>query len=272
MDDGLVGIAFQGELKHFAASDKDTGQIQVQLERRTSVKDLIEACGPPHTEIGGLSINDRPADFTRIVSPGDVIVAEPHLPPVDPFQPSLLRPAALKDIRFVVDVNVGKLAPMLRMLGFDTAYHWTWRDRAIAELADKEGRIVLSRDIGLLKRKRIVWARLIRGRRPEEQLPEVLDFFGLRGPFSLFSRCLRCNIPLEAVDKSEIIHRLEPKTKRFFHHFRICPSCQRLFWRGSHHEKMIKGIESILGPSRLNIDPGHVGEPSPGRTAGRIAP
>jgi hypothetical protein len=252
MNDALVWLTFHGDLKHFLSPDKDDGLVQIQLERRTSVKDLIEACGPPHTEVGALRIHDRFADFAHIVSPGESIVVEPHRPPVDPFQSSLLRPIPFKAYRFVVDVNVGKLAPLQRMLGFDTAYDWTWRDTDIAELAAREDRIVLSRDQGLLKRRKIVWARFIRAQSPEDQLPEVLDFFGLKGPFALFSRCLRCNVPLEEVDKASIIHRLEPKTKRYFHHFRICPSCRKIFWRGSHHEKMVASIASILGPDRLN--------------------
>ncbi len=248
----LCSITFQGELKHFLASDKDNGLVRIQLERRTSVKDLIEACGPPHTEVGALRIQGRPADFEHIVSQGDAIVVEPHSLPMNPFQATLLRPIPLNEHRFLVDVNVGKLAPLLRMLGFDTAYDWTWRDRAIADLAAREGRIVLTRDQGLLKRKKIVWGKFIRGRTPDDQLPEVLDFFGLAGPFALFSRCLRCNALLEEVNKSEIIHRLEPKTKRYFNRFQICPSCRRIFWRGSHHEKMLRSMASMIGPSRLN--------------------
>jgi len=248
----LCWISFHGELKHFLPPDKDNGLIQVRLERRTSVKDLIEACGPPHTEVGELWIQDRPTDFSHIISLGETIQVRPHIPPVDPFRPTLLRPAALRELRFVVDVNVGKLAPLLRMLGFDTAYEWAWRDRTIADTAESEGRIVLTRDRGLLKRKKIVWGRLMRSQTPEEQLQEVLDFFGLHGPFKLFSRCLSCNVPLEDVDKADILDRLEPKTKLFFHRFRICPSCGRIFWRGSHHEKMIQFLTTILGPSRLN--------------------
>jgi hypothetical protein len=247
----LCWISFHGDLKHFLPPDKDSGLIQVRLERRTSVKDLIEACGPPHTEIGELRVQDRPADFGHIVSPGETIEVQPHTPPVNPFQPTLLRPTALSGLRFVVDVNVGKLSPLLRMLGFDTAYHWTWRDRTIADMAESQGRIVLTRDLGLLKRKKIVWGRLIRGKTPEEQLPEVLDLFGLQGPFRLFSRCLNCNVLLEDVDKADIVDRLEPKTKLYFNHFRICPSCGRIFWRGSHHEKMIQFLTTVLGPFRM---------------------
>jgi hypothetical protein len=83
-----------------------------------------------------------------------------------------------------------------------------------------------------------VFGRLVRAVQPEEQLIETLKFFGLTGPFRLFSRCLLCNQTLQPIAKAAIAHRLEPKTKRYFNTFKTCPECNRIYWRGSHCDAM----------------------------------
>ncbi len=240
-------IIFHQELQDLLTHDHYQGYIKYRLIRRASVKDIIESLGPPHTEVGAIFANSQNQCLSYLVQPGDRLEIYPHTPPVDVTKNHLSRPA-LPEIAFVVDVNVGKIARLLRMLGFDTAYDWTWPDKTIARIAEQEKRIVLTRDRGLLKRKRIQWGRLLRTVTPTEQVKEVRSFFGLRPPYNLFSRCLRCNIPLIQVNKQEIIHRLEPKTKKYFHHFRMCPECKRIYWPGSHHKKMYKWIQELEYP------------------------
>jgi hypothetical protein len=105
-------------------------------------------------------------------------------------------------------------------------------------LAETEGRVVLSKDLLLLKRNKVQFGRAVRAIDPDEQIVEVLDFFGLSGPFAPFTRCIHCNTRLEPIHKDAIIHRLEPLTKKYFHEFHICPTCDRIYWPGSHHERM----------------------------------
>ena len=238
-------LVFHGELQDFLPGVRDSGRVDYALQRRASVKDVVEAVGPPHTEVGDLSINGSRSDFERILRPGDVVQVHPHNPPVDPTSATLLQPEPLDELRFIVDVNVGKLARMLRMLGFDAAYDWRWTDGHIAAVTGREGRVVLSKDRGLLKRKEIVWGRLVRAEQPGDQIREVLRFFGIDAPKAPFSRCLRCNVLLEQVDKREILHRLEPKTKKHFQRFHICPDCGRIYWQGSHHESMRSWLDSL---------------------------
>ncbi len=238
-------IFFKGELKDFFSSDNLEKGCFYSLNRKASVKDIIEALGPPHTEVGKIVIDSQEVGFDHVVQAGENIWVWPIVPPVDVTQKSTLREHTLDKIRFVVDVNVGKVAKLLRMLGFDTAYDWRWTDQYIADLAEKEDRIVLSKDKGLLKRNQVVWGRLIRAEKPWPQLVEVLNFFGLKRPFALFSRCLVCNTTLKPVDKEKIIHRLEPKTKKYFHRFYICPECDRIYWQGSHQEKMLAWLQRL---------------------------
>ena len=245
---GTIRIQFDADLQPLLRVPHDRGRVSYPIDRKASVKDVIEACGIPHTEIGYIAVAGKGVDFSRHVNAGDPIHAEAVRMPLDVTRPDLLRPHPLPAVRFVVDVNVGKLASLLRMLGVDTA-HWNGiEDAEIARLAEAEQRVVLSRDTALLKRKQIVFGRLIRAVHPDDQLREVMQCFGLRGPFRLFSRCLRCNRPLEPVEKSAVLHRLEPKTKKYFHRFTICPDCRRVYWRGSHYDEMLARLKAAGVP------------------------
>lgn len=235
-------LFFAGELASLLTCAHDTGSVRYPVDRCASIKDVIEAIGVPHTEVYAIHARGREHDFTLPLSPGADIAFLPaaltHDSPVDVTSPTRLR-APFPTLAFIVDENVAGLAPLLRALGIDAAYHRTWDDAHIARLAVNEQRVVLSRDRGLLKRNAIVHGRLIRAQIVDEQLLEVLDHFRVRQTDAPFTRCLRCNVPTNPVAKKDILHRLEPKTRAHFHTFRHCPSCDRIYWRGSHHEKLL---------------------------------
>ncbi|MCP3952243.1 MAG: hypothetical protein GY697_08515 [Desulfobacterales bacterium] len=217
--------------------------IEYPLERRASVKDVVESIGIPHTEVGAIRVAGRETDFGFIPEPRQKLKVNEVDPPFDVTRSTRLRPDPIPAVRFVVDVNVGRLAALLRLTGFDAAYENGLHDNQIAELAHHENRIVLSKDRALMKRSKIVFGRLVRAVQPEAQLIETLRFFGLTGPYNLFSRCLRCNRKLQPVAKAAILHRLEPKTKRYFNTFKTCPDCDRIYWRGSHCDAMAARLE-----------------------------
>jgi len=221
------------------------GPVVYPLERRASIKDIVESFGVPHTEIGSIRVDDHNQDFGFIPEPGQEVRVMEIEAPFEVTIPSLLRPEPLPSVRFVVDVNVGRLAALLRLTGFDAAYENGLRDREIAEMARRKQRIVLTKDRALLKRNKIVFGRLVRATHPEDQLLETLQFFGLTGPFDFFSRCLLCNKKLQSVAKAEVIHRLEPKTKKYFNTFKTCPGCDRIYWRGSHCDAMAARLKSV---------------------------
>ncbi len=238
-----ITIDFSDELIDLLRVSHTDGCVSCTADRRAAIKDVIESMGVPHTEVGAIDARGFPVGFDYHPRPGDRIVVWAHTPPVDVTRADRLRPEPFAALRFVVDVNVGKLASLLRMLGQDTVYHNGIRDREIAELADVEQRVVLTRDTALLKRSKIVWGRLVRGIRPDDQLVEVVRFFHMPRPFALFSRCLVCNDLLAPVDKAVILHRLEPKTRKYFDEFKICAGCERIYWRGSHYDEMRVRLE-----------------------------
>lgn len=241
-------LYFNQDLRPFLKTNQS--QITYPLTRRANIKDILEALGIPHTEVGKIILHNRaPAKkeltFSYLPQPGDRLEVLAHVPPLDPTQPTLLIPKALGEIRFIVDVNVGKLSRLLRLLGLDTQFHWQQNDQEIAQLACKEKRIVLTKDLGLLKRNQIQWGHFVRASQPRDQLLEVLNFYGLKPPFKLFSRCLACNTPLKKIPKTIILNRLQPKTELYFHKFKYCPRCAKIFWPGSHQERMSRMLKDL---------------------------
>jgi uncharacterized protein with PIN domain len=231
-----------------------SGEVHHILERRASVKDVVESFGVPHPEIKELQANGRQVGFDYIVADQDRIEVWPLSPPCDVFTPTVLRSEPLATISFVVDANVGKLAVLLRMAGFDTLYHPDFSDTALARTAAADQRILLTRDRNLLKRKNVVFGHLIREMEPWQQLLEVVCLYQLADKLQPFCRCLRCNTVLTPVAKEKIIHRLEPLTIKYYESFQHCTTCDRIYWPGSHRQSMQGQLTALAGECRVAAD------------------
>lgn len=241
-----VRFIFQGYLREMLKKEHGPEASFVHdFVRRASIKDVIESLGVPHPVIGELSVNGSETGFDYILQDGDTVEVCPLTPPVNPFVPSILRPEALARISFVVDVNVGKLALLLRTLGFDTVYCSDARDSKLAEIAHSEKRILLTRDTSLLKRKIVMHGYLIRAQDPAGQLIEVVRLYDLAGEIRPLTRCIPCNGLLVPVSKETILERLEPLTRKYFNAFHICEQCQKIYWPGSHQKKLVAFIGEI---------------------------
>ncbi|WP_300463849.1 Mut7-C RNAse domain-containing protein [Desulfobacula sp.] len=238
-------IHFGKEFDFFQTKGRQDRRLVYDVNRNASVKDIIESLGVPHTEVGHLYFNYQVIDFSYIpFSPGRVDVK--GIPsPFDVRSPSVLRPKPLDRFRFIADVNVIRLGRLLILLGFDVHYSSSCLDHEIADIAEAEHRIILTRDTDLLKRKKIDFARRIMADLPYEQLVETVCFFGLEPMIHFFSRCTACNVPLVTVAKSEVMPLLEPKTKLYFNTFFRCPQCKNVFWRGSHYDSIRKRMSSL---------------------------
>ena len=151
-------------------------------------------------------------------------------------------------MRFIVDNNVGKLAVWLRALGYDTLFINPIEDRDLVETARREGRVILTKDTGILRRRLItsgeVRALQIEGDNWREQLAQVAHAFGLETQ-PRFTRCIECNTPLEARTRDEArrhvpayVHRTQPA-------FLACPTCGRHYWQGTHWQRMRRELLAI---------------------------
>jgi hypothetical protein len=212
------------------------------VTRSASIKDVIESFGVPHAEVGRILCDGLPVKFSRPVAAGQRYDIHPLPVPWEVTQPTLLRPHPLQGLLFVVDINAGRLARYLRMAGFDTWYDSSWDDAKILQALEVEPRLLLTRNLDLLKRKQVEFGRYIRAESPVAQMREVFDVFGVTEPVRSFSRCLECNTVLLPVPKQDILHRLEPLTRRYVDSFSICDRCDKIYWEGSH----VAGMERML--------------------------
>lgn len=237
---------FYAGLNDFLPPARRFAPFAHNFELPASVKDMIESMGVPHPEVDLILLNGTPVDFSHPVQDGDRISAYPAFKSLD-THPLLQLRTPLPDHRFVLDTHLGRLARYLRMLGFDAAYETDREDKELAGISHNEGRILLSRDRGLLKRGEVVHGYFVRATEPRLQVVEVVRRFDLFSEVSPLRRCLRCNALLNSVAKETILERLQTKTRRYYDEFRICPACNRIYWAGSHYEHMQRFVRRILG-------------------------
>ena len=149
-------------------------------------------------------------------------------------------------LQFIADVHLGKLARWLRMLGFDTLYRNDYADPEIVAIAGREGRTILTRDLGIMKRRAVTHGYHVQSTKPQAQLHEVLTKYQLYSQIQPFHRCIVCNGLLQTVDKATISDQLEPKTMRYYEEFFQCEQCRKIYWRGSHFERMTTFIDELM--------------------------
>lgn len=242
---GFVEVRPYAELNAFVAAECRGVASRRPFRPHQTVKDVAEAMGIPHTEIDLIVVDGEPVDFGYRPRTGARIAVYPVFEALGIEPIERLRPAPLRDPRFVADVNVGKLARYLRLLGFDVQWSPTAADETLARVSTDDQRILLTRDRGLLARKVITHGLFVHAVDPVEQVVEVVRRLDLTPRLAPFTRCMRCNDPLVEVPKSEVLDQLEPLTRRYYDDFRRCVGCGRVFWAGSHHDRLVTLVETI---------------------------
>ncbi len=233
---------FYAELNDFLAPELRFRSFPLAFIDIATVKDRIESLGVPHTEVDLILVNGEPVDFNCRVKDGDRVSIYPVFEALDIAPVSRLRPEPLREPRFVLDVHLGRLAAFIRMLGFDALYTNCYSDAELADISKREGRILLTRDVGLLKRGAVTHGYFIRNTDAHAQLVEIVRRFDLRRLVQPFSRCMRCN-SLLAEAKGEHLAGLPGGVVREYAEFRRCTDCGRVYWKGGHYRRMLQLIE-----------------------------
>jgi uncharacterized protein len=239
-----VALRVYGPLNDFLPLDRRQATFTCDVAGNPSVKDVIESVGIPHPEIELVLANGAAVSFEYAVRDADRIAVFPRFATIDIGALACLRPRP-GAIRFVLDVHLGRLARHLRLMGLDTAYRADAADDALAAQASRDDRVLLTRDVGLLKRRVVVHGYFVRETHPHRQLVEVLRRFGPL-PLAPFSRCLRCNGALRVASKSAVEATLPPRTREHYHDFTQCPDCRRVYWKGSHFERLVAAVNAAL--------------------------
>jgi uncharacterized protein with PIN domain len=234
---GAARFRFYAELKDFLVPENRAQAVERRFDVAGSVKDFIESFGVPHTQVELVLVNGEPVDFAYRVKDGDAVSVYPVFESLDVKAVPRPRPEPLRDLRFVLDVHLGRLAAYLRMAGFDAAYRNRAADDELAAVVERDRRVLLTRDRYLLMRSNVDRGYWVRSTEPKQQFVEVLKRFQLAGSMRPFTRCMRCNAELAAVSREEVLDRL-PERVRERDQFRQCRGCGQVYWEGTHHARM----------------------------------
>ena len=247
---------FYAELNDFLPLDKRKGSFPYHFQGNPSIKDAIESLGVPHTEVDLILANGTSVGFDYHLEERDRVSVYPVFESLDISPLIRLRKKPLRDTAFVLDVHLGKLAKLLRMLGFDALNPHDYKDVEIIQLSIKEHRVILTRDCGILKHKSVTHGYWVRSTDPMEQVQKVLRRFDLFSQVQPFARCIRCNGTIDRIDKSAIVSQLPLRTASYYDEFSKCSNCDRIYWKGSHYDRMKEKIARILGKP-YPVDPVH---------------
>ncbi|MBN1439063.1 MAG: Mut7-C ubiquitin/RNAse domain-containing protein [Anaerolineales bacterium] len=237
---------FYAELNDFLPPARRGKAFSHAFQERAGAKDAIESLGVPHTEVDLILVNGRSVDFQHPLHDGDSVSVYPVFESLD-IRPVLrLRPEPLRRPAFILDGHLGRLAAYLRLLGFDTLYRNDFADGELAERSAAEGRILLSRDRGLLKRSIVTRGYCVRSDSPRRQLREIVDRFDLARNCAPFRRCLACNGLLAPAEQQAVADGVPPGIRERFDEFYRCGGCGRIFWPGSHYARLQSILREVL--------------------------
>ncbi|OIQ96667.1 hypothetical protein GALL_213700 [mine drainage metagenome] len=240
---------FYEELNDFLAPGRRRCEFSAVCARAATTKHMIEALGVPHTEVELILVNGESAGFDRLLQDGDRVAVYPRFEALDITPLLRLRERPLRVTRFVADAHLGGLARLLRMAGFDTLYRNDYGDSEIADVALREGRIVLTRDRELLKLRGITHGCYLHAQKPAQQFRELLDRLDLTRSLRPFTLCMDCNAPLRAIDKAQVLDRLPPAVRANHQRFTTCDLCGRIFWEGTHWQRLRGLIDEAVAAS-----------------------
>ena len=196
------------------------------------VDELLETLRPLGRTFEIILVNGESVDFSHLVSHGDRVSVYPQFESLDITPLLRVRERPLRTPRFIADAHLGALARNLRMLGYDVHLDEALDDAQIAELSARQHRI-------------ITHGCYVREAKPHRQLKEIVTRLDLLAAMAPFTRCMECNAELADVDKDDIVHRLPAGTAEYYDRFRICPGCKKIYWPGSHHQRMCALIDEL---------------------------
>ncbi len=240
--DRPLELEFGPELRLFLAPrDRSAepgcgGIVRLRADGTSTIGHVVEAAGVPLPEVGSILVNGTPVQPSYQPDSGDRVRVAP-----------ISRPQPLPEPRFLLDVHLGALARRMRLVGLDTAYSNDLDDDTLIELANSGRRLLLTKDRGLLRRRRLWLGAYVRGERADEQLTDVIDRFA--PALQPWTRCIVCNGELRRAPKEDVAPQLLPGTRRTYQEFSRCTECGRVYWRGAHSRRLAKIVATATDVS-----------------------
>lgn len=239
-------FTFHGALNFFLPSKQQHQTLTHEFNWKASIKDMLESLGPPHPEVALLVVNGVSVGWDHTVQDGDEAHAYPDFDAIQLVDKVRLIAPIEDRPRFILDTHLGKLAGYLRMMGFDTLYRNDYADDVLAQVSHDEQRIVLTRDVGVLKRGIVTYGYFVRSTDPRERIHEISQRYDLAAQVEPFKHCMKCNGLLMPVEKSAILSEIPHDTAQHYDTFHRCQSCERIYWPGSHYVKMQRLLDDVL--------------------------
>lgn len=209
-----------------------------------TVKDQIEALGVPHTEVDLIVVDGVSVGFSHHLRGGERVAVYPMFECFELAGATPLRPRPLREPRFVLDVHLGRLAAYLRLLGFDCLYRNDYGDDELLAISNRDRRILLTRDTGLLKRGALTHGAFLHATDPRLQLREVLGRFQLETRVAPFTRCARCNGTVERLPAT-VVASVPASIARGHKVLSRCSRCSRVYWHGSHQARLRRRLAEV---------------------------
>ena len=245
-----VYFRFYAELNDFLPNEKKQHLFEHLFAGPLKVQEAILSLQVPLSEVDLILVNGESEKFDYWLNDEDYISVYPMFESLDISTLNSLRPQPLRVTQFILDAHLGKLAKYLRMAGFDTLYDGNYEDNEIIDISVKTGRIILTRDKAMLRSKRVNHGYYIRNIQPIKQFKEVITKFDLISQFKILSRCLLCNLLLVKESKENAKTILSSDIILRFDNFFRCPECNRIYWKGSHYDRMNNFICNIINDSK----------------------
>ena len=217
-----VRLDIDPSLRFLLRPDRRAGSFGVRAADTDTWGHVVEAAGAPLTEVGALVADGEPVAAHETVAEAVLRVDPVARPQATPTSPP----------RFLLDVHLGGLMRRLRLFGLDAAYRPEADDPELVRIAAAEGRVLLTRDRGLLRRRSLPQGALVRGSATGDQLDDVLDRFA--PPLAPWTRCTACGGALAVVDAREVAAEVRPGTYRTYAEFARCVDCGHVYWHGAH--------------------------------------
>ena len=230
-----IYIRFYEELNDFIPKHLSKKILERELLLPTTVKDLVESFGVPHTEVDLILVNGQSVSFDYKIADQDHVSVYPVFESFDISLIKHLQTKPLRNPRFFAEKYLWKLTRQLRLLGISVIYDAALTNKQIIERIVTNKEILLTRSVQQLMHGKITRGYCIRSDKPFDQTVEVIKRFDLRRLMLPFSKCMLCNGPIVPITKQDVQRYLEPNTKLFYHEYFTCAECQQVYWKGSHY-------------------------------------
>lgn len=241
----LATLRFYAELNDFLPVGRRQRDWTLSFQPPAPARHLIEICGVPHTEVELILRRSESIGLDAAVDEGDRLAVYPMFESFDVRPLLRLRPRPMRRPRFLADAHLGGLARRLRLLGFDTVWHNDLGDRALADLAAAEQRILLTRDRQLLMRQAVTHGCYLHSNQTAAQLDELIRRLQLCADIVPFTRCTLCNGLLQSLPSDAAASEIPPRVCERHSELWRCGGCGRIYWKGTHWEAMRRQIAAI---------------------------